>query len=112
MGVLWDLVKGAASSTLDRKAIQYGADKILLDAGFNILSINKKIREAANSEVDEFFIKNPEGTSINYYEAALLKINLIYAVAKKAGNKTLMDMLDRTFEKIKFLGTVKYVVDL
>jgi hypothetical protein len=104
---LWKLVRGAASSMLDLYVIQKGADKVLLDAGFNILSINKKIHKAADDEVRNYFIKEVDGTSISYYEAAMLKICLLYQLAKEVGDMRLENIIECTEEKLQIIGSGK-----
>lgn len=106
-GDLWKLAKAAASSVLDLKLIQRGADQVLLDAGFNILSLNKKIRKAADLEVRNYFHNEADGASITFYEAAILKICLIYEVAKEVGDKRLINDLICTGERLQLLGRGK-----
>lgn len=104
---MWKLAKAAASSVLDLKLIQRGADQVLLDAGFNILSLNKKIRKAADSEVRNYFHNEADGASITFYEAAILKICLIYELAKEVGDKRLINDLICTGERLQLLGRGK-----
>ncbi len=75
------LFKAVKTATKQRELIHKKSDKLIIKSGVKIKSVHPEVRKEMDKEVDNYYLNYSDGTLITIYEAALLKLCILYPYA-------------------------------
>lgn len=105
---LFELLGKATEDFASTKMVQKGSDFLInKHTSVNMLLLHSGMRKHADELVKQYFLNHNGGGQITEYDAALLKLAVLYASASQVSDERLMGLAAQAIKSIREVGEGK-----